>query len=70
MVGQLWLATRGDLDELELHQRPCRKGGELSYPTLPYVAVFDTRGSQRDQNGNLKILKNRDFQKFLAIMGP
>ena len=70
MVGQLRVATRGDLDELELHQRPCRKGGELGYPTLPYVALFDTCGSQRVRNGNLKIFKNRDFQKFLTIMRP
>ena len=70
MVGQLREATRGDLDELELHQIPCRKGGELSYPTLPYVAIFDTSGSQRVRNGNLKIFKNRDFRKFLTIMRP
>ena len=69
-MRQLQVTTRGDLDELELHHRPCWKGGELGYPTLSYVAVFDTSGSHRVQNGNLKILKNRDFQKFLTIMRP
>ena len=57
-------ATRGDLDELELHHISFQKDGELSYPTLPYAAIFDTWGRKGVKNSNLKILKNRDFQKF------
>ena len=70
MGRQLPVATRGDLDELELHHRPCRKGGELSYPTLPWVTIFDARGSQRVQGKNLKIFKKLKKSKFSTIRPP
>ena len=67
MGRQLPAATRGDLDELVLHHIPSQKGGEQGYLTLPWLAIFDTWGRHEVKNGNPKIFKNHDFQKFSEL---
>ena len=63
MGRQLPAATRGDLDELDLHQRLFQKAGEVSYLTLPWVGTFDAWWSQKVRESNLKILKISKISK-------